>query len=194
MKKILLTLLLIILLPTISFTETSKVEIINSIQYYGELRSLPTSLIYQVIEVESEFNTNANSKHGKYADQGLMQLNNQWINSRLSANPIEKFDVFSIDDNINMGTYLLASIKASEESKGYTGTKLWERVLTAYNAGYVYLNKYGIRQQYVKQFDIEKIVKETKQNENDRKRVYASNKKNKENYVSKRKNKLRFGL
>lgn len=187
MKKILLTIMLIVLLPTISFSEASNgspsTEILNLIDKYSELRGLPPEVVYQVIDVESDFNTNANSKHGKYSDQGLMQLNSQWSRGRLRSNPISKFNAFNPEHNINMGTYLLSAIKKGEEKKGYHGKQLWERTLTIYNAGHSYLKKYGIRYKYVSKFNLDKVV----QGEitNDRKTNTKTSKKNWENTKTK---------
>lgn len=182
MKKMLLTLMLIILLPTYSsFADTSKgkatEEIISLVEKYAELRDLPPEVLYQVIDVESDFNTNANSKHGKYSDQGLMQLNSQWIKGHLISNPIKNFNAFNPDHNINMGSYLLKNAYISQYNKGYRNKQLWERTLTIYNAGSGYLNKYGIRNKYVSQFNISRITKEIQTN--DRKGIINTNKKSK---------------
>ena len=140
------------LLPTnVSATHTTNTKypattMFAILKYAGEY-DLPVALVTQVIDVESSFNPNAINRHGKYADEGLMQLNNQFSNTYASCIGIDDFDPFNVEHNIWVGCFHLSNIITTQKDYGYKGKELYERALTVYNAGGNYLKKHGIRRQ-----------------------------------------------
>ena len=137
-----------------------SVETFKYIESIATEYNLPVELVVQVIKVESDFNPSAQSKHGKYADEGLMQLNNQYSHTYAGWIGINDFNPLSVEQNIRVGCFHLSNIKMQQESNTSDLEVLYLRTLTVYNAGGGYLKKYGIRREYTNKFDVQKIIRD----------------------------------
>lgn len=147
----------------VNASSTSIKDSVETFKYIESIAieyNLPVELVVQVIKVESDFNPSAKSKHGKYADEGLMQLNNQYSHTYAGWIGINDFNPLSVEQNIRVGCFHLSNIKMQQESNTSDLEVLYLRTLTVYNAGGGYLKKYGIRKEYTNKFDIQKIIRD----------------------------------
>lgn len=91
---------------------------------WADAYGVPTSVVYAVIKVESDFRVNAVSTAGA---KGLMQITDdtfEWIRSRIGS---ADDHVFAPSTNIRYGAYYLSYL--------YGRFGDWEVALAAYNAG-----------------------------------------------------------
>jgi len=109
--------------------------IADTIEKYGEKYDVPTNLIVSVIAAESEFHPRL---RGTLDDTGLMQIRQKyapyWAKLMGIAVPANQNELFDIDVNIHMGTFILKRLLNRYEGN-------MERVLVAYNAGETYVDK-----------------------------------------------------
>nr|WP_012219819.1 lytic transglycosylase domain-containing protein [Vibrio sp. 23023]ABX77007.1 Lytic transglycosylase [Vibrio sp. 23023] len=94
------------------------------VERYAKHYQIPKALVFAIIEAESNFDANALSKAGA---KGLMQLMDS--NSRHWA-----IDPYNPDENIRIGTYLIAQLLQKYDSLPIA--------LAAYNAGETAVLKY----------------------------------------------------
>ncbi len=95
---------------------------------YSHERSLDPFLILAIIQVESNFNREAESRRGA---RGLMQVmpnTGRWIATQVGINDFHEDMLFEPETNIKMGTWYFASLL--KEFKDSTPV-----ALAAYNAG-----------------------------------------------------------
>lgn len=124
-------------------------EIAGTIEKYGSQYNVPNNLIISVIAAESEFYPLCK---GKLDDTGLMQIRFKyapyWAKLMGIDAPKTREDLYEIDTNIHMGTYILQRLL-----KRYNGNL--EKTLVAYNAGETYVDRkireeLALPQKYVK--------------------------------------------
>lgn len=119
--------------PGLSLENRQKIYL--SVQKYSEVYSVPEDLIISVIGCESEFTP---TLYGALDDTGLMQIRMKfapsWAKNIGMTIPEERADLKEIEDNIQMGTYILSYL-----IKKYDGNI--HRVLIGYNAGAGYVDK-----------------------------------------------------
>lgn len=130
--------------------ERETLELIaTAIEKYGSQYNVPENLIISVIAAESEFNPLCK---GTLDDTGLMQIRYKyapyWAKLMEVNSPQNREELFNIDANIQMGTYILQRLL-----KRYNGSL--EKALVAYNAGETYVDKklradLNLPQKYVK--------------------------------------------
>ncbi|KJS19063.1 MAG: hypothetical protein VR72_20210 [Clostridiaceae bacterium BRH_c20a] len=130
--------------------EQNTIEsIANFIEKYSTQYNVPQNLIISVIAAESEFYP---SCKGALDDTGLMQIRLKyapyWAKLMGTKAPETREDLFDIDTNIHMGTYILQRLLTR-----YNGSL--EKTLVAYNAGETYVDnklraELTLPQKYVK--------------------------------------------
>ncbi|MFZ5942829.1 MAG: lytic transglycosylase domain-containing protein [Bacillota bacterium] len=109
--------------------------IANTIEKYSLQYNVPDNLIISVIAAESEFHPLCK---GTLDDTGLMQIRMKyapyWAKLMNIEAPKSREELFDIETNIHMGTFILQRLL-----KRYEGNL--ERVLVAYNAGETYVDR-----------------------------------------------------
>ncbi|NLT94021.1 MAG: lytic transglycosylase domain-containing protein [Clostridia bacterium] len=120
-----------------------------AIEKYSALYNVPENLIISVIAAESQFKPLCK---GTLDDTGLMQIRYKyapyWAKLMGINPPQNREELFNIDTNIQMGTYILKRLL-----NRYDGHL--EKVLVAYNAGETYVDNklrqdLSLPQKYVK--------------------------------------------
>ncbi|MBO5287008.1 MAG: lytic transglycosylase domain-containing protein [Clostridia bacterium] len=94
------------------------------VQKYSIEFSVPEYIIYSVIKVESGFREDAISTAGACGLMQLMPSTYEWLTELLNEEPK---DIFSPEENIKHGVYLLALLYERYDS--------WYLAYCAYNAG-----------------------------------------------------------
>jgi len=110
-------------------------QIAATIEKYSLHYNVPKNLIVSVIAAESEFRPFCK---GTLDDTGLMQIRfkyaSYWAKLMGVNAPQTREELFDIDTNIHMGTYILQRLL-----KRYNGNL--EKALVAYNAGETYVDR-----------------------------------------------------
>ncbi|MDI3534456.1 MAG: hypothetical protein PWQ82_821 [Thermosediminibacterales bacterium] len=113
--------------PDLSSEEIN--QIIKSVNKYSKKYNLPEDLIYAIIAAESGFDPYIKGRHN---DIGLMQILEAHAASWARGMKL-KYEgpetLFNIDNNIHMGTYILAFLMKKYDND-------LEKVLAGYNWGY----------------------------------------------------------
>lgn len=124
-------------------------QIAAAVEKYSLQYNVPENLIISVIAAESEFKPLCK---GTLDDTGLMQIRYKyapyWAKLMGTNPPQSRDELFDIETNIEMGTYILQRLL-----NRYNGSL--EKVLVAYNAGETYVDKklrdeISLPQKYVK--------------------------------------------
>lgn len=119
--------------PGLSLEDRQKIY--DSVKKNSEIYNVPEDLIIAVIGCESEFHPGL---YGALDDTGLMQIRMKYAPSwakNIGMNvPAERADLKNIEDNIQMGTYILSYL-----IKKYDGNI--HQILIGYNAGPGYVDK-----------------------------------------------------
>ncbi|MGI6227674.1 MAG: lytic transglycosylase domain-containing protein [Peptococcales bacterium] len=124
-------------------------QIAATIEKYSSQYNVPDNLIISVIAAESEFHPLCK---GKLDDTGLMQIRLKyapyWAKLMGIDAPKTQEELFAIDTNIHMGTFILQRLL-----NRYDGNL--EKTLVAYNAGETYVDRKlredsALPQKYVK--------------------------------------------
>ncbi|MDN5323299.1 MAG: hypothetical protein PWQ67_1753 [Clostridia bacterium] len=116
--------------------EQDKITLIaETIEKYSTKYQVPKNLIISVIAAESEFHPFCK---GTLDDTGLMQIRLKyapyWAKLMGITAPKSRGELFDIDTNIHMGTFILQRLL-----RRYDGNL--EKVLVAYNAGETYVDR-----------------------------------------------------
>ena len=95
-----------------------------SVARYAEKYGVPEYIVYSVIFVESDFESDAVSGKGACGLMQLMPQTYQWL---VEGQGAEAGDIFDADENIKYGTLYLSMLYEKYDS--------WTLALCAYNAG-----------------------------------------------------------
>ena len=103
---------------TVTIPKQLSLEIINSARKWANARGVPLSEVLATILVESSGNPRAwnHANPAKEDSRGLMQVNiNAW-KALLTANGMTVNDLWDIDKNIQIGTYIYAKHRQEVQS------------------------------------------------------------------------------
>lgn len=107
---------------------------------FSEKYSIPLDFLYSVIEAESEFSKDVNSRAGAVYGRGLMQVSeialkeyNNWHTKNYTIK-----DLYTIGTNLEIGCWYLTYCY----SKVKVPNKDWRDAYCAYNVGPAHFNKY----------------------------------------------------
>jgi len=99
-------------MPTIVMPKQLTLDIINSARKWAQLRGVPLQEVLATILVESSGKPRAWAHNEKEDSRGLMQVNvNAWA-SYLKQIGMTVADLWDIDKNIQVGTYIYAKYRA----------------------------------------------------------------------------------
>jgi soluble lytic murein transglycosylase-like protein len=96
---------------TVSIPKQLSLEIINSARKWANARGIPIQEVLATILVESSGNPRAWANKEKEDSRGLMQVNIRAWASLLSQNGMSVEDLWDIDKNIMIGTYIYAQYR-----------------------------------------------------------------------------------
>ena len=96
----------------------------HTIQKYCAEYDLSPSLVFALINCESQFDKNAKSNAGAL---GLMQIMPSTAKHLAQQKGIEDFDLFCVEDNLNLGCFYLKQLVQKYQNE--------KTALCAYNAG-----------------------------------------------------------
>lgn len=156
MKKLILSLLILLLFPTTAFADPPPKKIYDipmsgQLQHYTydlcQSHNLSFELVLGVIHTESRFDPKADSGSSK----GLMQLNINTYPALANELNLDHFDPINPVDNITAGVYYLAKLR--DTWQGYSDEEVFSLMLISYNRGIQgckkYVEKYGTENDYV---------------------------------------------
>ena len=96
------------------------------VEKYAEQYSVPKELIFAVIKVESNFNSNDVSSAGAVGLMQMLPSTYKWLTTKLGEEYSEK-NLYDPEINIKYGTYYLQYL--------YSRFGSWEKAIIAYNWG-----------------------------------------------------------
>lgn len=96
------------------------------VEKYANKYSVPIELVFAVIKVESNFETDVVSSAGALGLMQMLPSTYEWLASRLGDEPNEEL-LYDPETNIRYGTYYLQYL--------YARFGTWEKAIIAYNWG-----------------------------------------------------------
>jgi len=101
---------------------------VDTIMKYSKMYNVDPYLIYSIINVESGFNRNAESKKDARGLMQIREITGEWAKEHTDIEKLSESDYFNVDTNIKIGTWYLSKLKSM-----YGNNKFC--MLAAYNAG-----------------------------------------------------------
>ena len=103
-------------MPTVTIPKQLTPEIVDSARRWAQARGVPLQEVLATILVESSGNPRAWANKATEDSRGLMQINIRAWASLLTQNGMTVDDLWDIDKNIQIGTYIYAKYRQEVQS------------------------------------------------------------------------------